>query len=722
MSFIPSNFRDQNTSSNTTTFLVFNPNDMQFGASSFHEDLDSSFLNLLNLKDNHSKRENEPKFYDDRNYIKNSDYSSNKNNFNSISNRNQEKNNPNINEKQMNDGREQFISLKGKEAGFLEDKNQQFKYDDLFSHKDNMRFYRNSDTQIKILNLNEKKPSENQNNDLFLKDKEYYSYKSYEEREKKFATVEFQHNFPKNSDESHKISNLNSNKVPETTPSEIDKFNERFNMLKDKNLLGITCSPGITEKKIDFPTVKGTIPTLNTQNSEKINVQNNKINMKSNPYDSPFIYASDCKQKNDLISTLDKNNESNGEKNIKNFRTNSFQDCNFQNKDFPAKTMANLNLPTENYKLYYPDPIKPPKNPYEPNYESTDFFSKKMASTHFSVEREKKSQNVVPFVSPPKIVSHPVNIKKKSNFEPLFLAKERIENFHGYESNGEELNLFRKPENVEKNAYQIRDIKPPVIERKQPIIFPKQNDPQILKRTQVGSPRETDSKHEHDNRQKNQADPINYSSKIENVSTTIKEIDDLLDKLAPIRKYYETRKSTKAEISNQTSTSSGTCQKNVMNSEEIDSFSKEKMQIRQNESFSKEKNNFLQKVIAKLERSMYNRYRDLPKLIFSITNFFKNVLNNSSDRRTMSADIKEIEVLLNEIMLTFDNSDFLKADWLICCRGVNICKEKLKILKMSNLSGSFSREINTSLILSNELEKLDAIDSFTMLEGYDLEN
>ena len=146
------------------------------------------------------------------------------------------------------------------------------------------------------------------------------------------------------------------------------------------------------------------------------------------------------------------------------------------------------------------------------------------------------------------------------------------------------------------------------------------------------------------------------------------------------------------------------------------------MLIRQNESFSKEKNNSLQKVIAKLERSIYNKYRDLPKHLFSMANIFKNILNNSSDRRMMSADIKESEIILNEIMLTLDNSDFLKTDWLICCRGVNICKEKLKILKISNLSGSFSREINTSLILSNELEKLDAIDSFTMLEGYDLEN
>ena len=135
MSFVPSIPRDQNTTANTTTFLVFNPNDMQFGASSFHEDLDASFLNLLNLKDNNSKKENEPKFYDEKNFNKSSDYTSIKNNFNSITNRNQERNNYNINERHMNDGREQFVYLKEKEQGFFENNNPNFKYDDVFSHQ-----------------------------------------------------------------------------------------------------------------------------------------------------------------------------------------------------------------------------------------------------------------------------------------------------------------------------------------------------------------------------------------------------------------------------------------------------------------------------------------------------------------------------------------------------------------------------------------------------------
>lgn len=730
MSFVGSSTpRDHNTTSNTTTFLLFNPNDMQFGTSSFHEDLDASFLNLLNLKDNNNKNENpqkkneinenEQKFYDERNIIKNNDFPSNKNNFNFINNRNQEQgNNFNLNERQINDG-EQFGFLKEKEARFLEDKIPYVKYDAVYSQKNTLNFYRNSDTQIKNSNLNDKMISENQSNDLFLRDNEH---KPFEERQLFVATDQFHSNFHKNFDG---LRNLNSNNVNEKKTSDIDKFNERFKMLNENNLLGTACSPGKTERKIEFPTIKGNIAPLTIRSSEEMNYKNNEINMNLKPevynYSSPYnFYVSDNGQKNDVFSEQ-KNDIINAEKNKeskfeKNARTNSIQDWKFVNNNFTTRTMTNFSVPNENYKVYYPD------NAPEANYEYMSSPSKKIASTNFLVEKEKKTENMIQYVvSPPKIINNPVNIKKSGNFEPIISPQRKFGSGHVSDNRKEELNLFRKPDNIESNVYQIRDIKPPVIEKKQPVIYPKQNEPQmILKKTQVGSPLDYDLKQ--DFRQKNQADSINYSSKMENVSTTIKEIDDLLDKLAPIRKYYETKKSTKNEISNQTSTSSGTCHKNVVTSEEIDSFSRDKMLTRQNESFSKEKNNVLQKVISKLERSMYNRYRDLPKLLFSMSNFFKNVLNNSSDSRMMSADIKESEEILKEIMLTFDHSDFLKTDWIICCRGVNICKEKLKMLKFSNLSGSFSREINTSLILSNELEKLEAIDSFTMLDGYDLEN
>lgn len=190
-----------------------------------------------------------------------------------------------------------------------------------------------------------------------------------------------------------------------------------------------------------------------------------------------------------------------------------------------------------------------------------------------------------------------------------------------------------------------------------------------------------------------------YNAKIDDVSNTLKEIDELLGKIEPIKRHYETKKSMNKENSSQSSVSTS----NLTNL----SAKKEINEENEKDAYNfKEKNLILSKILKKIENCIeWVKERPIGKLLMKICRLLGNIKANDWNFSEIQNDINRIDNILEDYYV-LDPELQWKTEFLLINRGLFICKEK---------------------ILQKQTEKfiekqfLTRIESISMLEEYDLE-